>query len=176
MPNVFHRIETIGLYDPSTMIVRVNYCLVLAGKETNDAAQLSITIPTAATSMRMNETVRQALSDYVNTAYGLTTTIADMVSFSARGNIEHVTVNFGTGIPCEDTTVTTTVNAPWVTAQSKITCYPSATGTADHEADEAAVEGVSAYAVNLVPGVGFDILTWTPQGTWGTYLIEAVGA
>jgi len=170
---IWTRIESQALLDKDTFNVRASYSFTqLDNSVVNDIANLTVPVFTPGTAMRANSAFRSALSTYLNSRYGFTTTLADVITFSSRGNIEHVLVNFGVG----DTSVIVTVSAPWVTVQSKITCYPSALDTPDHESEEAAVEGVNAYAANLVPGVGFDIIAWTPQGTFGQYYIDAVGA
>jgi hypothetical protein len=74
----------------------------------------------------------------------------------------------------EETTAIVTVAAPWVTADSKILCNPFGGATPDHGAEDAMAEGLSAYATNIVPGVGFDIQVYAPNGTWGKYLVNAV--
>lgn len=85
------------------------------------------------------------------------------------------TVDFGFASGGEDTVASVTVSAAWVTASSVILCTPLGINTADHSPDDVAVEGLTAYASNLVVGVGFDIIVSAPNGTWGRYLINAVG-
>lgn len=95
----------------------------------------------------------------------------------SSGNFAQALLFFGTGIgeTGEDTIATTNVAAPWVTANTILVCTPAATASLDHSPDDAAVEGVTAYATNVVPGVGFDIIASSRGGTWGNYLINAVG-
>ena len=75
----------------------------------------------------------------------------------------------------EDTTATITVaGLSWITPQSVIILTFAGT-TADHEEpDDAMVEGLTAYAGNIIPGVGFDIFASAPNGTWGQYQITAI--
>lgn len=75
----------------------------------------------------------------------------------------------------EDTTATATVaGLGWITSQSVI-ILTFAGVTADHEdPDDAMVEELTAYAGNIVPGVGFDIFASAPNGTWGQYQITAI--
>lgn len=95
---------------------------------------------------------------------------------SSSGNFAQGLLDFGSGIGIagEDTFTTTTVSAPWVTANTILVCTPAPNASVDHEPDDAAVEGVTAYATNIVPGVGFDIVASSRGGTWGRYLINAV--
>jgi hypothetical protein len=75
----------------------------------------------------------------------------------------------------EDSTATITVNGlSWITTQSVIN-LTFAGVTANHEEpDDAQVEGLTAYAGNIVPGVGFDIFASAPNGTWGQYQVTAI--
>jgi hypothetical protein len=98
-----------------------------------------------------------------------------MVPAGGGGNAVQATVDFGYASGGEDSLATVTVTASWVSATSKIVCSPAASGTADHDPQDAAAEMLSAYATNLVAGVGFDIVAAAPGGTWGRYLINAVG-
>jgi hypothetical protein len=84
-------------------------------------------------------------------------------------------INFVNADGPEDTTATVTVTGQtWVTAASVIIAAFDGT-TADHEADDAMVEDLSAYVENIVPGVGFDITAHAPLGTWGRYAVYAQG-
>jgi hypothetical protein len=97
-------------------------------------------------------------------------TLAERMSTVTGGRSLQVLIDFGTN---QDTT-TTTVAAAWVTAGSVIVCTPAAVATADHDAEDAAAEGLQSYPANLVPGVGFDIITIAPNGSWGRYYINAI--
>jgi hypothetical protein len=89
------------------------------------------------------------------------------------GNFLQVTVDFGSGN--ETDIARLTVAATWVTSNSVILCTPFAGDTPDHSGDEVIAEGLVAYAENLVPGVGFDVVALAPNGTTGRYLINAFG-
>jgi len=85
------------------------------------------------------------------------------------------TVDFGHANGGESDIATVTVAASWVSANSTIVCSIAGTPTADHDPLDAAIEGITAYSTNLVPGVGFDIVAYAPHDTWGRYLINAMG-
>lgn len=88
------------------------------------------------------------------------------------GTFTQATVDFGG--PGEDGTATVNVPAPTVAAASKIVCTPAAIATADHDPEDYAAEGITAYAANIVAGVGFDIIASARTYTWGRYVINAV--
>lgn len=86
-------------------------------------------------------------------------------------NTASATVDFGDGQP-EGDVVVVTVAAPWVTTGSVI--MAAVRGQApDHDPEDVAVEGLTAYAENVVPGVSFDLIAAAPQGTWGRYTVLA---
>ena len=85
------------------------------------------------------------------------------------------TVDFGFASGEEGGDATVTISATWVMATSYIVCSPYAVATADHDADDYMVEGITAYAANLSSGVGFDIVAFAPNNTWGRYTINAQG-
>ena len=95
---------------------------------------------------------------------------------SGSGNFAQVLVDFGFGSAQEGDVASATISATWVTPTSIILCNPAAVPTTDHDEQDAQVEGLVAYAGNLIPGVSFDVLAYAPQGTWGKYLINAQGA
>lgn len=89
-------------------------------------------------------------------------------------NAVSATVDFGANT--QETNMTSvTVSASWVAAGSKIVCTPFAVATALHDPEDYAVVGLTAYASNISAGVGFDIIAFAPEGTFGTYTIHAVG-
>ncbi len=95
---------------------------------------------------------------------------------STTGNFVQAEVNFVNALGPEDTTAKVTVTGQtWVTNSSIILCSPAGLDTPDHGPEDAVVENLAAYALNLVPGVGFDIEAYAPLGTWGRYLINATG-
>ena len=111
-----------------------------------------------------------ALYVYTGSAWLACTATATAPSISA-------TVNFGfaSGKQGDDAVVTVT-GCSWVTSNSKITCSLAAVTTPDHDPEDPVIEGLTAYAANLVPGVGFDIYCYAPNGTWGRYTVNAIGA
>jgi hypothetical protein len=48
-------------------------------------------------------------------------------------------------------------------------------GFASRNEDFNAVEGLTAYAANIIPGVSFDIIVSAKNGTFGTYIINVIG-
>lgn len=91
---------------------------------------------------------------------------------SNRPRLVQATVNFGSA---ETESARVTVAAAWVNASSIIVCSAAGIATADHDAEDAAAEGVTAIATDIVDGVGFDVLASAPRGTWGRYVINCVG-
>lgn len=65
------------------------------------------------------------------------------------------------------------VAAPTMVGGEFILVSPYAAATTDHDPDDYAVEGVTAYPTAAVAGVGFDIIASAPNGTWGKYAIYA---
>jgi hypothetical protein len=95
---------------------------------------------------------------------------------SGTGNFLQVEVDFGFSAGNEgDIARTTVTGQTWVTAGSIILCNPFAGMTPDHSPDDTIVEGLVAYAENIVPGVGFDVVSYAPQNSWGRYLINVTG-
>jgi len=86
-----------------------------------------------------------------------------------------VDVNFGSASGGEGDIATATVSASWVGASSKIICAPFAVATADHDPEDYALEGITAYATNISAGVGFDVIARAPNNTFGTYTIHCMG-
>lgn len=172
---VFKRVESIGLLDTNTLNVRVSYSFIQDGASVNNVADLSVPTPTTGAAMHFSSLVRQALSDYVNAKYSLTTTIVDILPFAERTNMVRVPVDFGFNPGVEETTITATQVATWVTANSVITCQPQADSFGDHDPSDVIIEGIVARAINVVPGVSFDVMCFAPEGTWGRYTINCVG-
>lgn len=79
----------------------------------------------------------------------------------------------------EDTTASVTLTGlSWVAATSVIIAGLggiTSDPVPDHGPDDAQVEGITVYVENIVPGVGFDITGYAPRGTWGQYLVYAIG-
>lgn len=89
-------------------------------------------------------------------------------------NVVEVSIDFGAAVDTEATA--TVVGQAWVTAASKILVRPAGASTADHAAEDALLEEIEAIAMNLVAGVGFDVLAHSPDGSTGVYKFWAVGA
>jgi hypothetical protein len=85
------------------------------------------------------------------------------------------TVDFGFPSGQEGDIATVTVSATWVLATSIITVSPYAFLTADHDPEDYAAEGITAYAANFATGVSFDIIARAPNNSWGRYVINAMG-
>ena len=122
-------------------------------------------------------------------------------STSGAGTIEEITV--GSGLSLSGGTLTSTINSSnsvvvtvnfenlssdesysasatltgqsWVTSSSKIVCSVFGVATADHDPDDYILEGVYAFATNIVNGVGFDVIALAPNGTFGRYIIHCIG-
>ena len=69
----------------------------------------------------------------------------------------------------------TVTGLTWVTADSFIACKVLGNTTADHDAEDAILEGVRFEINNIVAGVGFDIIGHAPEGTYGKYKIKCIG-
>jgi hypothetical protein len=92
---------------------------------------------------------------------------------TVRPNTIQSEIDFG---PEETDIASITVTGqPWVTVTSKIVANVAAESTADHDPEDAIIEGLIAYVSNLVPGVGFDLMARAPNSTWGRYKINAIG-
>lgn len=103
-------------------------------------------------------------------------TLQTTAAISGSGNFLQVEVDFGFDSGNEgDIARTTVTGQSWVTADSVILCNPFAGMTVDHSPDDAIVEGLVAYAENLVAGVGFDVVVYAPQNSWGKYLVNVTG-
>jgi hypothetical protein len=91
------------------------------------------------------------------------------------GNSVQATVDFGYPDGGEQTLTRATVAAPWVTAASVLVATAAAVATADHDPEDAAVEGILAYPTDIVDGVGFDLIAHAPNHSWGRYLVNVRG-
>lgn len=84
------------------------------------------------------------------------------------------TVDFGS--PHEDgTAVVSVTGQAWVTADAMITATAPAIASADHDADDAALEGLTCHVGNIVAGTGFDITVSARDTTWGRFTIQWTG-
>lgn len=82
------------------------------------------------------------------------------------------TVDFGSGEYQASVTVT---GQAWVTSASMILASVAAVATADHGAEDAALEGITCYVGDIVAGVGFTIYANAPLGTFGDFTINWLG-
>ncbi len=86
-----------------------------------------------------------------------------------------VTVDFGNTSGGEADMATVNVDAEWVTNNSVILCNIAGVATLDHDAEDAALEGITAVATNLNEGIGFDVIARAPLGSWGRFNINIIG-
>ena len=86
-----------------------------------------------------------------------------------------VTVDFGNASGGESDFARVSVAAAWVTNGSVILCTAAGVATPDHDAEDAALENITALAANLNEGVGFDLIARTAGGAWGRYSINIMG-
>lgn len=98
-----------------------------------------------------------------------------LVAAAATSNKVTAEVDFGFQSGQETNIATVTVAASWVTPTTALICAPLATATADHDPDDYALEGIKAYATNIVDGVGFDIIVSADYATFGRYNIQSIG-
>lgn len=83
------------------------------------------------------------------------------------------TVDFGNTPGVEDSFATVTVASASIGAASEVLLTPRySSALTDHDPDDYAAEGVGATVATVTPGVGFDILAFSRQGTWGQYNID----
>lgn len=81
------------------------------------------------------------------------------------------TIDFGFASGGEGDTASITVPVTWVTSTSIIICQVGQAPTADHDSEDPVIESIQARAINLIPGVSFDIEAYAPAGTWGQYIV-----
>lgn len=84
-----------------------------------------------------------------------------------------VSLDFGSGPP-QETTATAAALAPWATATTAFSFQVMTTLT--HGPEDAAIEGLYLSVMNIVPGVGFDLMGVVQDGTNGTYSVLVTGA
>ena len=84
-------------------------------------------------------------------------------------------VDFGNAAGGESHLASVTVAAAWATNSSVILCNAAGMATPDHDAEDAALEGITAVAANLNEGVGFDVIARAPLGSWGRFNINIIG-
>jgi len=105
---------------------------------------------------------------------GLQTALDAKADQSAMPNTAQAQVDFGHAISGEGNFARTSVSAAWVESGSVILCAV-ASGSADHDPEDGALEGITATACNLVEGSGFDVIAHAPGGSWGRYNINIMG-
>jgi hypothetical protein len=94
----------------------------------------------------------------------------------SSGNFLQVTVDFGFSSGNEgDIARVTVTGQSWVTSGSVILANVFAGTTSDHSPDDAIAEGLVAFIENIVAGVGFDVVVYAPQNSWGRYLVNITG-
>lgn len=109
---------------------------------------------------------------------GLQTVLDDKLDSSALALIPktgQVTVDFGHASGGESDFASVTVAASWVTNGSVILCTAAGVATPDHDAEDAALEKITALAANLNAGIGFDVIARAATGAWGRYSINIMG-
>ena len=84
-------------------------------------------------------------------------------------------VDFGNAAGGESYLASVTVAATWATNSSVILCSVAGVATLDHDAEDAALEGITAVATNLNESVGFDVIARAPLGSWGRFNINIIG-
>jgi hypothetical protein len=88
---------------------------------------------------------------------------------------QQVTVDFGFSSGKEGDLAVATVSAGWVTNGMLLFCQIAPDSTPDHDQEDAAVEGITAYVTNVQAGVGFDVVAQAPRGSWGRYKFNVMG-
>ena len=105
---------------------------------------------------------------------GLQTALNAKADQSAMPNTALAQVDFGHASGGESNFARASVSAAWVASGSVILCAV-ASGSADHDPEDGALEGITATACNLVEGSGFDVIAHAPGGSWGRYNINIMG-
>lgn len=75
----------------------------------------------------------------------------------------------------ESYAITTVTGQTWVTENHYIQCRTMGLSSADHDAEDAIIEGVRFEINNVVVGTGFDIIGHAPEGTYGKYMVKCIG-
>lgn len=105
---------------------------------------------------------------------GLQSALDAKADQSAMPNTAQAQVDFGHASSGESNFARASVSAAWVESGSVILCAV-ASGSADHDPEDGALEGITATACNLVEGSGFDVIAHAPGGSWGRYNINIMG-
>lgn len=121
---------------------------------------------------QMQIMVNWYLRNLQNQVTDLTAVVDNLPSGGGSGNGTTVTVDFGTGADFVRTTVT---GQTWVVAESEIVAT-LAGGPSSRSAEEGLVEELTFAIENLMDGVGFDLLAYSPNGlAYGQFNVFCVG-
>jgi hypothetical protein len=124
----------------------------------------------AALDAKANTSHGHAIADVT----GLQTALDAKADQSAIPNTAQAQVDFGHATGGESNFARASVSAAWVASGSVILCTV-ASGSADHDPEDGALEGITTTACNLVEGSGFDVIAHAPGGSWGRYNINIMG-
>jgi hypothetical protein len=149
--------------------------LLFEGSETHASTSLTITKGDTYMVYDTGTTELQTFVNGVKVLSATSTAINALVPVTGVANFATASVDFGFASGEGGDVATVTVAATWVLAGSKILCVPFAVATADHDPEDYALEGITAYATNIIAGVSFDVIASAPNGTFGLYTIHCVG-
>lgn len=93
----------------------------------------------------------------------------------SNSRMGQATLDFGYAGGGEGDTATVTVPATWANQNSVIICQVGSLATADHDPEDAGIEQITARALNIVSGEGFDIQAGAAEGTFGQYIVMYQG-
>lgn len=103
------------------------------------------------------------------------TTAGEIAALGGGGgagiNIATAQVDFGTVGDYAEVVVA----APWVAAGMTILAQPALPTTADHDPEDAVIEGLVAAVVAIDPGTGFTLGVSAPHGAWGRFDFNCMG-
>ena len=107
----------------------------------------------------------------------LALSLTELTTASWNGVIDPVGITNGISLLHKEGSYTTKTitGQSWVTSDSFINCRVNGLTTADHDAEDAILEGIRFEINNIVAGVGFDIIGHAPDGTYGKYKIKCLG-
>jgi hypothetical protein len=74
----------------------------------------------------------------------------------------------------EGDTATTTVLDAQVTENDIFICTVAGIETPDHDPEDGVVERIVASVVNIIPGVGYDVIATAQDGAFGKYAINVM--
>lgn len=93
-------------------------------------------------------------------------------SLSLPFNSYAAVVDFGTLASAGNVTQTVT-GQTWVSSSMRFIASFFGT-TTDHDAEDANLEELKVCVANVVDGVGFDIVAFAPNSTWGRYNVHVM--